>query len=141
MAKPVSTDEFLERLQGFMAEEYHLEPYVLTEADICAVKKLQAEVYDRWEWNYGFSPSYQIEKRRRVEGCGEIQIFMDVENGVIQKLAFYGDYFSEKDSGTLVERLVGTRLEDTAVRAAISDLDVGEYFRGLTNEAFCSVLL
>lgn len=141
MTQPVSTEEFMERLRVFMFTEYHLEQYELTEQDIYAIQCIQAEVYDRWEWNYGSSPACQIEKRRRIEGCGEIQIHIDVENGMIQALAFHGDYFGTRDAGELAQRLVGSQLEESSIRKAVKDVEVNEYFQNLDLDIFCSLLL
>ena len=141
LPQPVSTQVFLERLENFMTATYGLEGYVLTEGDICAVRQIQAEVYNNWEWNFGASPECQMEKHRRVEGCGELQFHMDVENGVIQTLVICGDYFGRKDTKQLTERLTGVKLEEEAVRAVLAGLDVGDYFQNLDLDTFCALLL
>ena len=52
-----------------------------------------------------------------MEGCGTLQIHMDVEKGNITRLAFRGDYFARKDSDALAERL-DELLADDAKRSA-----------------------
>ena len=60
------------------------------------MEELRERIYSQWEWNYGHSPACSIRKERRVEGCGTLQIHMDVEKGNITRLAFRGDYFARE---------------------------------------------
>ncbi|MBU5436228.1 lipoate--protein ligase [Pseudoflavonifractor sp. MSJ-37] len=138
----ISTQDFLRILREFMFEEYGLKPYPLTDADIEAVKALQHEVYDKWEWNYGRSPACQIRKERRVEGCGKLEVHMDVaRGGEITALSFFGDYFGNGDSHELAQRLIGRPLEESALRAALEGVEIGDYFNKLDKDTFLSILL
>ena len=82
--------------------------------DLNQVERIRQAVYDRWEWNYGSSPRCQIDKRRRVEGCGEIRVCLDLKEGAIQALSFYGDFFSRKEPDQLAQRLIGCPLREEA---------------------------
>lgn len=62
-----------------MAAETPMEFYNLTEADLERVRQIQKERYDTWEWNYGNSPAYAIVKERRFDGCGKLEVHMNVE--------------------------------------------------------------
>lgn len=141
LPRPISTGEFKDCLRSFMFREYHLIPYTVTEEDLEAVKKLQEEVYDRWEWNFGSSPASSIVKKRRVEGVGQIEIHMEVENGAISKLAFYGDYFGNNDSGGLARILTGAKLREDAICERLEDTDIQDYFSRLSLEDFCSAMM
>ena len=66
---------------------------------------------------------------------------MEVEHGCIAALAFFGDYFSLEDSGTLVQRLLGVALEEGALRAALDGCAIGRYFSRLDLDTFLSILL
>ena len=78
---------------------------------------------------------------RRVEGCGTLQIHMDVEKGNITRLAFRGDYFARKDSDALAEYLQGTPLEEGALRQALKDWPVEDYFVRMDLDTFVSAML
>lgn len=125
----LTVDGFREILRRSMFRAYPLTAYALTPADLDAVERLRRDVYRRWEWNYGASPACRIRKERRVEGCGVIQVHMEVEHGCIAALAFFGDYFSLEDSGALVQRLLGVALEEGALRAALDGCAIGRYFQ------------
>jgi lipoate-protein ligase A len=137
----ITTREFWDRLRDFMFQEYQLQPYELTQEDLEQVRQLQNQVYDQWSWNFGASPAYQMCKQRRVEGCGKLEIHMDVKDGVLQALAFFGDYFGNGDSTQLAQRLIGGTLEEGDVRARLADVDIGSYFNNMDLDTFCSILL
>lgn len=141
LSTPMSTREFLLHLYRFMEREYGLQTYALTEGDLRQVNELRSRVYSQWDWNYGESPAYQIEKRRRIEGCGEIQVHMNVNGGIIQAIAFYGDYFSNQDPGHLTKILVGTRLEEQSLCQRLDQVSLEDFFHGITLKAFCNLLL
>jgi len=141
MPRPLPMEAFYKALREYMFQAYSLVPYRLTPEDLAAVKELQSDVYDRWSWNYGASPAYSIHKERRVEGCGKLEVFLDVERqGIIRDVAFYGDYFSGRDADGLIGALRGCALEETALRLALENVEVGEYFHGMDNETFLAIL-
>ena len=51
-----------------MMKENKLVPYHLTEQDYLAVHQLKNTRYSTWEWNYGFSPKYAVEKKTAGRG-------------------------------------------------------------------------
>lgn len=137
----LTTGDFWDILRQHMFRTFSLEGYCLSEEDTAEVKQLREEIYSRWEWNFGHSPNCRIRKERRVEGCGSIQVYMDVEHGEITQIAFRGDYFSSKDSDALSEHLKGTPLEEKALRQALEDWRIEDYFARMDLDTFLSVLL
>lgn len=118
-----------------------IQPYVFSEEELAAIEKIQRERYDKWEWNYGFSPSYSVEKSRRFDGCGKIEIHMDTDDGVITDLRFFGDFFGVKDTTELAQLLLGAKLERTALEHLLSDQNIEQYFHGLQKNDFVDLLL
>lgn len=139
--RPMTAQTFFAHLLNFMTTEFGLTPVFLASEDLGRVRQLRDGRYATWVWNYGESPAYQLEKRRRVEGCGEIQVHMDVDGGVIQAIAFYGDYFSSRDPAQLAKMLAGTRLEERSLRQRLSQVNLEAFFHGITLRAFCDLLL
>ncbi|MEG0310922.1 MAG: biotin/lipoate A/B protein ligase family protein, partial [Eubacterium sp.] len=64
-------DDFKKVLVDYMFEEEKLQEKTLSDTDISAIEKLQAEKYATWEWNYGKSPEYNLRKERKYS-CGLI---------------------------------------------------------------------
>lgn len=133
---------FWEALRGSMARETGMKPYTMSGNELAGVRKLQEEIYSRWEWNYGASPDYRVRKARRVEGCGRLELAIDVEkSGVIRDIVFHGDYFGSLDASGLAELLRGRLLEERSLREALAEVEVGDFFHNLAPEEFISILL
>jgi len=141
LRKDISVIEFRDALRDFMFRENDMQTYVLAQEEELAVRKLRDEVYRRWEWNYGASPAYTIQKSRRVEGCGKLEIYIDVtKKGIIENISFFGDYFGNGDTKEISAKLKGCCFEDDSMRSALTGVDIGWYFNGLTMEGFLSIL-
>lgn len=141
MHQPMPTESFMERLWSCLGEVCDLVPYELDRGDLNQVERIRQAVYDRWEWNYGSSPRCQIDKRRRVEGCGEIRVCLDLKEGAIQALSFYGDFFSRKEPDQLARRLIGCPLREEALRATVPAGEIGQYFQNMDLDEFCGLML
>ena len=135
------TGEFLVRLRLALWDMYPMEQLELTEEQKAEVERLRATLYSTWDWNFGASPPCQIVKKRRIEGCGQLEVHMDVERGAIQTLRFYGDYFSLEEPERLAGQLLGCPLEEGALRRRLADTALERCFRGMDLECFCRLLL
>lgn len=131
---------FMGEMRDAMFREYEMRPYVLTESDLDVVRRLQRTVYETWEWNFGESPAYSIRKERRVEGCGRLEVHMDVVKGAITRIAFFGDYFGNADSAELGRMLQDARLERESLRSSLADVAIGDYFHNLSLDAFIDIM-
>ena len=109
-------------------------------AELARAEELRRTVYSAWDWNFGASPPCQAVKQRRVEGCGRLEVRMDVEKGRVKALRFFGDFFSLEEPAELAERLTGCPLEAGALRERLAGTDVGRYFRGLDGESLLRIL-
>lgn len=140
MSEDVPVERFMSELKSAMLRERAMQEYSLTKDDIAAVEKIQHEVYNTWEWNYGKSPAYNIIKQRWVEGCGKIEVHMNVEGGVIMDIAFFGDYFGNANASDLAPILVGRRLKAEELRKALSNISIGEYFHNLDMDDLIAIV-
>jgi lipoate-protein ligase A len=142
MKEDMKINEFWSSLKNFMGSAFDLREYTLTAEHNAAVEELREKVYSQWSWNYGYSPPATVRKARRIEGCGKIEIFLDLaEEGVIKNIAFYGDFFGSRDPDALVEKLTGCRLEYEELKAALSGVEIAQYFHALDIGNFLSLLL
>lgn len=137
---PMDLAEFRARLlSGIFAGADPIPQYRLTTADWQAIHALARERYMRWEWNFGRSPDFNIQKSRRFPG-GEIDARIDVAQGLIRTIKFYGDFFGRGDVAELERRLTGVRYEPGALAEALKDIDVAQYIAGLTREDLVGLL-
>ncbi len=140
LPRPIPLPEFRAALLASILAQTPGEEYVLTPEDLGAIERLRAERYATWEWNYGRSPECTMLKKERIEGCGTVEAYFSVQNGVIERLTFRGDFFSVDEPEMLAERFIGLRPEPDAYRAALRGVDVSRFFHGMTQEAFLSLL-
>lgn len=105
--------------------------YELSDADKARIADLKRDKYDTWEWNYGTSPAFSIQKARRYKG-GKVEFRFDVKDGIITTMKIYGDFLGSRDLGELERLLVGTRYEETAIESLLADYDVESYFFNIT---------
>jgi len=141
LKRDMTMQEFKEVLKGYMMEENQMRFYTLTPEDQASIETIRRKRYATWEWNFGSSPPYSIRKERRVEGCGNIQIYMEVEHGVITAFATRGDYFGADDAGDVERALLGCRVSRPALSAALSGLDIGFYFKNLSVQELIEIIL
>lgn len=137
----VTLAQFKSRLLSAIFMGMAVDRHALTAQDLAAVERLRAQRYATWEWNWGASPACSVAKRRRVEGCGTVELFLDTDRGRITALAFRGDFFSAEEPDGLAARLLGRPLEERALGLALADVDVGRYFTGLTREGLVALLV
>jgi lipoate-protein ligase A len=133
---------FWSALKGFMVSAFDMEEFTLNVEQNAAVGELKERVYSQWSWNYGNSPPYTLRKARRVEGCGKVEILLDLgKKGIINNAAFYGDFFGSRELPELVELLKGRHLEYEELKEALRGTDISQYFHALDTGAFLSLLL
>ena len=134
--------EFWAALKKHMGAAFDMQDFTLQSADERAVRELRERVYSQWSWNYGSSPAYTLRRARRVEGSGKIEIFLDIgKEGKIKNIAFYGDFFGNRDPAELGDILIGRRLEYDEIRTALGAVDITRYFHALDSETFLKILL
>ena len=85
----------------------------------------------KWEWNFGHSPEYNFKQGVRTEG-GTLEVNLDINKGIIEHAAIYGDYFGHLDSADVEKMLVGRRHDPEGIRIALEEIDVGAYFHKMT---------
>ena len=115
--------------------------YTFTVDDMAEIEALRRTRYNTWEWNWGGSPPCDLVRKGHIKGCGSVECRFHIQSGTIRNAVFCGDFFSAKDPELLAERFVGLRPTGEDYRKALSGIDVSEYFLGLSNDAFLSILI
>ena len=141
MKEDIPLSEFKRLLLEFMFEEGSISKYKLTDIDIEEINKIKSEIYDKWEWNYGESPKYNILKERRFDGCGKVELYLEVESGIIKEMKVHGDYFGNGDINILIKKLIGCKIESTSLRNALKDVDINDFFNNLNIDNFISLII
>lgn len=135
-------ENFLRALNDYLASSVPMQQYSLTEKETAAAKNLCGAVYSQWSWNFGSSPPCNIRKSRRIEGCGTVEILLDIaKEGKINSINFFGDFFGNEDTAHLAAMLKGRRYEKNEIAAILTEVDISRCIHNLDNEAFLELLL
>jgi lipoate-protein ligase A len=105
--------------------------YELTGAQRRDASALADSKYRTWEWNYGESPPFNLQRTRRFP-IGEVDVRMQVEDGIIQSARFTGDFFSEREIGELEGKLHGIRYDAAALDSALTRAEAPSYLAGVS---------
>ena len=79
LKQPLRIDQFIELVNQYLIVHYpDTQIYKLTEQDLLSIETLVTKKYKTWEWNFGYSPSYQYKNEINNLGCT-----LEVKNGII----------------------------------------------------------
>jgi lipoate-protein ligase A len=113
-----------------------IKTYTLTDNDWEKVKAISEKYYANWDWNYGKSPAFDIERRKRFP-IGSIEVRLNVAEGKITDAKIYGDFFGLGEVKDVEDALVGTKYEKNALKEVVDTIDVKKYFGNIeTNDLF-----
>ena len=139
-APHATIENFKTTLKETLSESQSLDVYELTSQDHAAISSLAKEKYSTWDWNYGYSPEYDIKKDFRFTG-GTLSIYTKVKKGTIQTIHFFGDYFGEGDIREVEQALESVQIKEDAVAAALSNTDISAYIHNLTNAELVNFII
>ncbi|MDZ7757990.1 lipoate--protein ligase [Rhodohalobacter sp.] len=136
----MTVSEFRQNLlDGLYRERDNFETYHLTDDEWEAVHELKDEKYGNWDWNFGRSPDFNIQRTKRFP-VGEIDLRLDVEKGHIQNLKIYGDFFGKEPVDEIEEMLKDVRYEPSDIEIALNGIDVKEYFGDVEKAEFLKLV-
>ncbi|KAF1297096.1 lipoate--protein ligase [Enterococcus sp. JM4C] len=113
--------------------------YELTDKDWVEINKISDEYYRNWDWNYGKSPEFDIERRHRFP-IGSIEIRLNVSNGEIVDAKIFGDFFGLGEISDVEKALVGVKYEKAAINEAVKDIDVKKYFGNIEGQELADLI-
>ncbi|GGI65816.1 lipoate--protein ligase [Enterococcus alcedinis] len=110
-----------------------IKTYTLTEEDWKKVHTISEKYYANWEWNYGKSPKFELERRKRFP-IGSVEMKLNVQKGVISEIRIYGDFFGLGEIKDVEDQLTGVKYEKEALKEAIEKINISKYFGNITEE-------
>lgn len=140
---PITIEEFRLKLLSFIfgMEASQVPTYKLSEEDWRQIRRISEERYGNWDWNYGKSPKSTVQNFKRFEGVGKLDVRLTIEEGQIQNIKIYGDFFGASDVAELEEVLRGSRYEETAIRERLDGVEMRRYFGALELDSFVGLLM
>jgi len=139
LPRDMTLAQFRQTLLETVLQQLPGQAYTLTAQDLSAIGALRRR-YESWDWNYGNSPACSLVRKRRVEGCGTVEAYLELSKGRIQSLQLRGDFFGSEELTPLTDALSGCPLEQTALEQALADIPVGHYIHNLSAQALARIL-
>ncbi|WP_422445698.1 lipoate--protein ligase [Thermoanaerobacterium sp. DL9XJH110] len=142
LKEDISIEDFKELVVKYIfeVEGQPVTEYRLTPEDLNQITRLRNEKYATWEWNFGTSPEFDLTKSRRFDG-GEVEVRINVRDGRVTAIKFYGDFLSMRDVSEVEEKLKGLRYREEDMREALGAMNLKEYFGAISLEELMSVIL
>nr|AXS01245.1 Lipoate-protein ligase [uncultured bacterium] len=150
MKSDMTTEEFKNALKDYLFNELKMKEYCLSQKDKSQTEKIKEQVYSRHSWNYGYPAdvhpseehhSFNVCKARYIEGCGKIEILLDIDkHESIRNAAFYGDFFGNEDLSKLTKILLGHLYEHNELEHILRNIDISRYFYNLDLKTFLEIL-
>ena len=140
LPEKITVEQFrMEILKSIFGGEENIQYYELTEQDWENIHEISKNRYQLWEWNYGKSPRFNIQKTKRFPS-GSLDIRLEVNKGVIEEAKIFGDFFGVGDVDEVGELLVGTKYDRAAIAEKLKDIEIPVYFGGITEEDFLHLI-
>ncbi|GJM41230.1 MAG: lipoate--protein ligase [Ardenticatenaceae bacterium] len=114
--------------------------YPLSDADWEQIREIATQRYMSWDWNYGRSPAFNIQKSEKLS-VGKVDARIEVEKGRIQTIKLYGDFSGQQDVAALEMRLTGLRYDREAIQSALANTNLDPYFGALAQDELLNLLV
>jgi len=140
LSSAVTIQDFKQILtQTVLAEEEEQAVYSLTDQDLHAVNDLRNRKYATWEWNYGTSPVFNVQKMKKFE-WGTVDVRLEVRKGKISGCRIFGDYFARREIAELEKEIIGTGYRRDDLSEQIRHINIKEYLPLLEESEFIDLV-
>lgn len=143
LKSPITVEEFCDLImKHIMQNNADAVSYDFTEEDITAINKLKKNKYNTWEWNFGRSPQYSFKKMIHTQG-GNIEIALNIENGIITSMKLYGDFFANQDQEIekLEKLFENQQYSEANILRILNRINIEEYIYKITNLDFFKLMI
>ncbi|MCY7675857.1 lipoate--protein ligase [Bacillus safensis] len=140
MDQKMTTEEFRKILLSYIFDTNGDVPqYRLTEKDWEKIHEISRDRYQKWEWNYGRSPKFNLHHSKRFP-AGSIDLRLEVKKGMIQDCKIFGDFFGVGDIADIEKRLIGQQYDRKTISDVLEDMDMRHYFGNVSKEDFLDLI-
>jgi len=141
LKEPISIIQFREKIIQTIFHDYKKIPiYRLSEEHWEDVKKLANEKYRSWDWNFGRSPEFNVQKTNRFS-FGQVDTRLQVKDGIIKEIKFYGDFLGHGDTEEIEKSLKGKKYNDEEITPVLKTFNLSLYFGEISVEEFVKYLI
>lgn len=140
LSTPITIEEFTQKIMEHVVKTFpNCRYYEFSEEDIAKIEAIKNEKYGTEAWNFGLVADYNFQKAVKNAG-GILEIHMEVQKGMIEKIKIFGDFFNLRDIEIIEESLIDCKHEEKAIRQALSPFEIEEYFHQMTIDDIINAL-
>ena len=139
LKEDMTIDEFRERLQRRLSDDYRSKEIKLSEEMILRVSETARDKFASWAWTYGESPPFNYRFEKRFAG-GKVGVFIHIKEGLIRECKFYGDYLGILETEGFGARLTGLKYYRETVEGAMEGVDLVSYFGSITRDELLEIM-
>ena len=140
MPEKIDVCDFMDYLEKYVANETGAEIVDFSEEDIKNIQKLADEKYSTWEWNFGQSKAFSADKKKRYP-FGTVGIQFSADQGIINQIKIYGDFFGVGDVDLLASSMIGARVEKAELEKVLDGELIAKCISGMDKESFVELVL
>ncbi|RPH32509.1 MAG: lipoate--protein ligase [Bacteroidales bacterium] len=130
----ISIDDFTSLILNHIKEgSPNTNEYQLSIKDISSINQLISIKYSTWDWNYGYSPSYILNKQIPI-GDKTLSIQISAEKGLIRSIAFSGSMIVKNRIEHLEKLLNGCPHDMDEIANRLSKVDLNYYLPQISLE-------
>ncbi len=111
----------------------------LTAEDWRQIEAIKIERYMSWEWNIGRSPRFTLARSAQVAG-GAAEVEIEVEKGLIKRLALSGPCFTRQDTSRLQQLLRGVRYDPDDILDALEQGEHGSVLAVISKQELLDLI-
>jgi lipoate---protein ligase len=138
LAKQKTILEFRESILSELFQGEKINQYFLNEDDLREINQLVKDKYSTWEWNFGYSPPYSIKNSRRFPG-GKVELFLDVEKGIIKNCQIFGDFLSLCDISEIEKEIQNKCYRSETIKETLTNFNLKHYFGDISLQEIMGV--
>ena len=116
-AGPSDVEGFIELIMDSVSAS---EATSFSDKEAKAIEKLKNDKYYTWNWNWGASPVFGLERTARFP-FGTLTAMVACRDGRIEKIKLCGDFFGTEDVSSLEGLLVGAKFEAESICAVLEN--------------------
>jgi lipoate-protein ligase A len=140
LSNKMSIDEFRQKIiNSIFSSQDSVEYYDLDDEQWNNVMKLSESKYRNWDWNYGRSPEFNIQKVNRFD-FGQIDARINVKDGVINSIKIYGDFLGHGELEDLEKKLINKKYEKETLQNSLSEFNLNMYLGKISGDEFSTFL-
>lgn len=140
LKEDISIENFKEKLIAHILAlfpnsiNYHLSPN-----DTQSINELITRKFSTWEWNYGYSPTYSLNRHININN-GIMYIEINVEKGIINKMSIKSQLLMTERIEELEKLMAGCLHEKKEISKRLADIEINQFIPKISREEFVKSL-